>query len=225
MARLLRVSPIGVPQHIIQRGNNHQICFVCEQDFAAYAHWLIDYSVKFDVDIHAWVFMTNHVHLLCTPHSNGGISAMMQGLGRQYVRYFNCSYKRSGTLWEGRYRSCLVQEEDYLLQLYRYIELNPVRAHMIKEPSEYIWSSYQSNALGKQSRLCTPHPLYLSLGENTQDVQAAYRSLFTHQIDSKLIEDIRASVNRGMAIGNDTFKAEIEVLTGRSFRIGGFVCV
>ena len=140
---------------------------------------------------------------------------MMQGLGRQYVRYFNFSYKRTGTLWEGRYKSCLVQEEEYLLQLYRYIELNPVRANMRKYPSEYIWSSYHSNALGKQSRLCTPHPLYLSLGKNAQDIQAAYRALFTHQIEGKLIEDIRASVNRGMAIGSDKWFFHAEELIGK----------
>ena len=140
---------------------------------------------------------------------------MTQGLGRQYVRYFNFNYKRTGTLWEGRYKSCLVQDEGYLLQLYRYIELNPVRVNMVKDPSEYIWSSYQSNALGKQSRLCTPHPLYLSLGKNSQETQKAYRTLFTHQMEDRLIEDIRASVNRGMAIGCDKFKQEIEMLTDR----------
>ena len=103
MARLPRVCPVGVSQHIIQRGNNHQVCFASEEDFAAYSHWLKKYAEKFEVAIHAWVFMPNHVHLLCTPHQANGISQMMQGLGRQYVRYFNYTYKRSGTLWEGRY--------------------------------------------------------------------------------------------------------------------------
>jgi putative transposase len=166
MARLPRVSPVNVPQHIIQRGNNRQICFVSEQDFASYVSWLKEYSKKYFVDIHAWVLMTNHVHLLCTPRMNNGTSLMMQSLGRQYVRYFNCSYGRTGTLWEGRYKSCLVQAEDYLLHLYRYIELNPVRAKMIEDPADYHWSSYQINGLGKESELCTPHPIYLALHSN-----------------------------------------------------------
>ncbi|WP_435276381.1 transposase [Psychrobium sp. nBUS_13] len=215
MARLPRVSPIGVPQHIIKRGNNHQVCFASEQDFAAYAGWLKDYSSKFEVAIHAWVFMTNHVHLLCTPLNHNAISQMMQGLGRQYVRYFNHSYKRTVTLWEGRYKSCLVQEEEYLLQLYRYIEHNPVRAKMVEDPADYAWSSYQINGLGKESSLCTPHSLYISLGKDEDDRQCAYRDLFKHYVDNKLITNIRDSVNRGMAIGSEQFKREIELLTGR----------
>jgi len=215
MARLPRVSPTGVAQHIIQRGNNHQICFANKQDYSAYASWLKDYSEKFNVHIHAWVFMTNHVHLLCTPHSKGAISSMMQSLGRQYVQYFNHSYKRTGTLWEGRYKSCLVQDENYLIQLYRYIELNPVRANMVDDPAKYSWSSYQINASGKESPLCKPHPLYLSLGANAKEQQLAYRQLFASHIDGKLIDDIRESTNSGMAIGNEHFKKEIEVLTGR----------
>ena len=215
MARLPRVSPVGFPQHIIQRGNNHQVCFTSDQDFAAYANWLIDYSIKFEVGIHAWVFMSNHVHLLCTPRTEGGISAMMQGLGRQYVRYFNFTHNRTGTLWEGRFKSCLVQEDAYLLQLYRYIELNPVRANMVNTPAEYTWSSYQINALGKKSRLCTPHSLYLSLGKNKQDIQAEYRALFVDEISPSVLEEIRAGVNQGMVIGSDQFKDEIERLTGR----------
>ena len=166
MARLPWVSPVNMPQHIIQRGSNRQICFASEQDFASYVSWLKKYSKKYCVDIHAWVLMTNHVHLLCTPRMTNSISLMMQSLGRQYVRYFNCCYKRTGTLWEGRYKSCLVQAEDYLLQLYRYIELNPVRAKMIEDPADYHWSSYQVNGLGKESELCTPHPIYIALHSN-----------------------------------------------------------
>ena len=141
MAQLPRVSPEGIPQHVIQRGNNRQVCFASDDDFRAYASWLKDYAKKYQVAIHAWVFMTNHVHLLCTPHQVQGVSLMMQSLGRQYVRYFNASYKRTGTLWEGRYKSCLVQEDGYLLHLYRYIELNPVRADMVDDPANYPWSA------------------------------------------------------------------------------------
>ena len=128
MARLPRICLPDIPQHVIQRGNNRQACFGSDEDFAAYAHWLEEYARKFRVAIHAWVFMTNHVHLLLTPESDEGVSRLMQTLGRKYVRYFNYTYKRSGTLWEGRFKSCVVEAENYLLLCQRYIELNPVRA-------------------------------------------------------------------------------------------------
>ena len=163
MARLPRISPIGVPVHLIQRGNNRQTCFGAVEDFTAYIGWLKAYSKKYAVDIHAWVLMTNHVHLLCTPQQDGAVSLMMQSPGRRYVQYFNNQYQRSGTLWEGRYKSCLVQAGKYLIEVYRYIELNPVRAKMVEDPGEYVWSSYQINALGKESDLCTPHSEYLRL--------------------------------------------------------------
>ena len=220
MARLPRVCPAGVPQHIIQRGNNRLACFVSDQDCVAYVKWLKDYSKKYQVDIHAWVLMTNHVHILCTPRVTSGVSLMMQSLGRQYVRNFNNIYKRTGTLWEGRYKSCLVQTEDYLLQLYRYIELNPIRAGMVDRPSAYKWSSYQINALGKQSALCTPHVQYLALGHDMRQRQMAYRALFSSHIEGKLLEDIRLATNKGMVLGNEHFKQRIEALTGRKITSG-----
>ncbi len=128
MPRKPRASAAGVPEHIIQRGNNRQVTFTSEEDMKAYVTWLKEYAKKYEVNIHAWVLMTNHVHLLCTPMTATGISQMMQSLGRMYVMYFNKTYLRSGTLWEGRYRSCLVQEETYLLQVYRYIGIKGVRA-------------------------------------------------------------------------------------------------
>ena len=215
MARLPRISPAGVPVHVIQRGNNRQACFVSDEDHGAYVGWLKEYSKKYEVDIHAWVMMTNHVHLLCTPRQEGAVSRMMQALGRRYVRYFNFEYRRSGTLWEGRYKSCLVQVERYLLEVYRYIDLNPVRAEMVADPGEYRWSSYQINALGKFSNLCTPHPEYLALGVGPLERQKNYRALFAHHVDCELLEEIRANTNTGMAVGHDRFKEEIERLTGR----------
>jgi putative transposase len=161
--------------------------------------------------------MTNHVHLLCTPRKEDGVSQMMQSLGRQYVRYFNHCYKRTGTLWEGRFKSCLVEDEVYLLHLYRYIELNPVRAGMVGAPAEYQWSSYQVNALGKASILCTPHPLFTALGMNTVERQVCYRSLFTTNLDGMLLDDIRGAIQSGTALGNDSFKEELASLTGRRF--------
>ncbi len=215
MTRLPRICPIGIPQHVIQRGNNRQICFGGELDFIAYVKWLKEFSVKFDVDIHAWVLMSNHVHLLCTPRKLNSISQMMQALGRQYVRYFNQCHGRTGTLWEGRFKSCLVEDESYLLHLYRYIELNPVRAGIVEEPADYVWSSYQINGLSKSSSLCTPHVLYTALGRNTLERQSNYRQLFVTHIEHKLLGEIRVALNSGMALGNNKFKQELEIQTGR----------
>ena len=215
MARLPRFCPQGLPQHVIQRGNNRSICFVDEQDFSAYANWLKEYSDKFEVSIHAWVFMTNHVHLLATPNREGGLQSMMQSLGRRYVQYFNFTYKRSGTLWEGRYKSSVVQQKDYLLACYRYIELNPVRAGMVDDPSDYGWSSYRHNGLGVESKLCTPHEEYLALGRSLKERLLIYREQFKAHVDNDLKVAIRESVNKGMALGNDHFKSEVEALYGR----------
>jgi putative transposase len=215
MARLPRISPVDVPVHIIQRGNNRQVCFATEDDYGAYAGWLARYAKICRVDIHAWVMMSNHVHLLCTPRQAGSLSLMMQSLGRCYVRYFNREYQRSGTLWEGRYKSCLIQQERYLLEVYKYIELNPVRAEMVADPEDYRWSSYHVNALGQSSNLCTPHSTYLALGANAKERRKNYRALFDHYVDDELLEEIRANINKGLALGNDRFKVEIEALTGR----------
>lgn len=218
MARLTRITPAGVPVHIIQRGNNRQICFAADEDYIAYREWLTKYSREHGVGIHAWVLMTNHVHLLCTPDGDNSLSQMMQSLGRQYVRYFNQKYQRSGTLWEGRYKSCLIQEERYLLEVYRYIELNPLRANIVKNPGDYKWSSYQANGLGEKSELCTPHPEFLSLGLNSTERLSNYRTLLSHQTDNSLLEDIRLNCNKSMALGTDKFKNEMESITGRRLR-------
>jgi len=215
MARLPRIAPKDIPIHIIQRGNNRQVCFVSDDNHAAYAGWLKEYSKKYKVDVHAWIMMTNHVHLLCTPRHEKGISSMMQALGRRYVRYFNYQHKRSGTLWEGRYKSCLVESKTYLLNVYRYIELNPVRAGIVLSPGDYPWSSHRINALGKTSDLCTPHSEYMRLGADSKERCDKYRALFEHAIDEREIELIRSATNKGMIMGNDRFRKEIEVLTGR----------
>ena len=218
MARLLRIAPRNIPIHIIQRGNNRQVCFGSDDNHAAYAGWLKEYSKKYKVDVHAWVMMTNHTHLLCTPRQEKGISSMMQALGRRYVRYFNYEYKRSGTLWEGRYKSCLIESRTYLLKVYRYIELNPVRAGIVLSPEDYRWSSYRINALGKASDLCTPHPEYMMLGSDTPKRCSKYQALFEHHINEREIELIRSATNKGMVVGNDRFRKEIEALTGRRVR-------
>ncbi len=215
MARRLRVAPTGIPQHVIQRGNNRQVCFASEDDMRAYLSWLKEYAQKYKVHIHAWVLMSNHVHLLCTPQASDAVSRMMQALGRVYVRYFNHTYQRSGTLWEGRYKSCLVESESYLLQVYRYIELNPVRAGMVGDPGEYTWSSYPCNAFGKKSEMHTPHELYRALGRTDAERMERYRALFSAHVDGPLLEKIRQSLNKGLALGHERFAEQIEVLTGQ----------
>jgi len=214
MARLPRISPVNVPVHIIQRGNNRQVCFVAEEDYGRYAGWLKEYAKKYRVEVHAWVLMSNHVHLLCTPRLEGAVSQMMQSLGRSFVRYFNYEYQRSGTLWEGRYKSCLVQESRYLLEVYRCIELNPVRAEMVAAPGDYRWSSYQNNGLGMVSDLCTPHPEYLALGADPEERRRSYRALLSAHIDKELLAVIRANTKNGLTFGNDRFMEQIEALTG-----------
>ncbi len=213
MARLSRVSPIGVPQHIVQRGNNRQVCFASDEDMKAYLNWLKEFSKKYLVDVHAWVLMTNHIHILCTPYEEGAVSKMMQSIGRMYVRYYNYTYQRSGTLWEGRFKSSVIQSERYLLELHRYIELNPVRADMVDEPSEYSWSSYASNALGVETELQTPHELYLALGKTKNERLENYRQLFKAHVGVELLKEIRDSVNKGLALGNERFMTQIEELT------------
>ncbi len=215
MARLPRICLPNVPQHIIQRGNNRQVCFAGVEDFAAYAGWLDEYARKYGVAIHAWVFMTNHVHLLATPNTVDGISSLMQSLGRRYVRYFNHTYQRTGTLWEGRFRSCVVDAENYLLVCQRYIELNPVRAGMVNQPGEYAWSSFRSNGFGRPASFWSPHAVYRKLGPATETRASAYRELFKAHVDPKHADAIRSATNRNMALGNDRFKEEVARLTGR----------
>ena len=215
MARMRRLNPVDIPQHVIQRGNNRQACFTGDKDMAAYAHWLKLGAEKFGVEIHAWVFMTNHVHLLATPREQAAISKMMQYLGRVYVRYFNQAYQRTGTLWEGRFKSCIVQEETYFLGCQRYIELNPVRAGMVLEPEDYTWSSYRTNAYGVRSSIVTAHAVYMGLGGTTEERLSCYRSLFENQINRTKIEDIRTSLNQGLVLGDQRFKDQIQAITGQ----------
>ena len=150
MARLHRSCPPGYTQHVIQRGNNRAPCFGDNADRYQYMEWLTEYAQEFAVAVHAWVLMTNHVHLLATPSTEGGLSRLMQFLGRRYVRYFNKTCQRTGTLWEGRFKSCVVQGVHYALRRDVYIEMNPVRAGMVSRPGEYQHSSYRCHAAGRK---------------------------------------------------------------------------
>jgi putative transposase len=215
MPQVHRKCPAGLPVHIILRGNNRQVCFASESDFKAYAHWLFEASLKFSMKIHAWVFMTNHVHLLLTPLTSNAVSKSMQYIGRYYVRYFNFTYRRTGTLYEGRFKSSIVQSREYLLACQRYIELNPVRAGMVKDPSDYSWSSYRAHALGADVEMWTPHAEYLALGANKASRMTAYRNLFRYELEQELITEIRNASKTGMVLGNERFRKEIEQLTGQ----------
>jgi putative transposase len=200
--------------HVVQRGNNRHVCFASHADLKAYANWLLEATDKYGIDVHAWVFMTNHVHLLMTPHSADSISHCMQYLGRYYVRYFNNRYRRSGTLFEGRFKSSIVQTEKYFLNCQRYIELNPVRAGMSADPANYSWSSYGAHAFGRRATLWTPHAEYLALGATPKSRQAAYRQFFTKQLSGEVVTDIRNALNTGLVLGSDRFKEQVRELTG-----------
>ena len=215
MSRLPRLYFPACGQHVIQRGNNREACFYKEADYKAYLSFLKEAASKYQVSIHAFVLMTNHVHLLVTPRDEEGISRMMQALGRKYVQYFNFTYGRTGTLWEGRYKSTLVDTDHYLLTVYRYIELNPVRAGIVSHASEYPWSSYPSNALGKPIQLLTPHSLYLKLGKTAEGRQRAYRSLFRGRMAEQELATIREATNKAWVLGDDRFKAKIAAKSGR----------
>ncbi len=220
MPRKPRFTLPGVPQHIIQRGNNREPCFFAEQDYIRYKQDLKTACDKFHCHIHAYVLMTNHVHLLITPLTEYGISEVMQSLGRRYVRYINHEYRRSGTLWEGRFKASLVDSEAYLLTCMRYIELNPIRANMVSHPGEYYWSSYAYHAQGKRDTLIEPHPLYLSLATTPVARQHAYRELFRYHIDDLILHDIREALNQELVLGRDDFKDKIEQMTNRQTREG-----
>lgn len=210
MPRKPRFYLPGVPVHAVQRGHSRQPVFYEEDDYRAYLGWLREAAARYRCAIHAYVLMTNHVHLLVTPSDVESLSRMMQYVGRRYVPYINYHYGTSGTLWEGRYKASLVQEEGYLLTCMRYIELNPVRAGMVAHPRDYRWSSYRGNGEGREDPLITLHHLYLSLGRTSTLRKEAYRALFKAHIDENEVKNIRAAWQTGTPLGNDYFKAQVE---------------
>jgi putative transposase len=209
----------GMPQHVVQRGNNRSVCFVAEDDYRFYLYHLGDLAERHSCAVHAYVLMTNHVHLLMSPVSVDGISKLMKQLSQRYVQYFNRAYGRRGTLWEGRYRSGFVQSQDYLLRCCRYIELNPVRAGIVRHPRDYSWSSYRCNAEGAASVLVRPHAEYLGLGRTDPERRAAYSALFLNAQDPDEEAVIRMCVNGG-SLGSDRFRDEIERALGRRITAG-----
>ena len=215
MPRRARLAVAGIPWHIIQRGNNRQACFYTLADYRRYLQDLGEQSGRYGCRIHAYCLMTNHVHLLVTPDRVESAGLMMKHLGQRYVQYINRTYRRSGTLWEGRFRSCLTQNETYVLACYRYIELNPVRAGMVRHPAEYAWSSYHFNGQGVDSSLLNPHPLYNALGQSKEDCCRRYRALFHAHVESGLIDKIRQATNGNYVLGDERFSKDIELMLRR----------
>jgi putative transposase len=215
MPRLPRFFVKGQPLHAIQRGNNREAIFAAPEDYVRFREFLLDGAKRYACAIHAYVLMSNHVHLLVTPAKEDSLSKLFQSAGRRYVQYFNFSYKRSGTLWEGRYRASLIDAENYLLTCMRYIELNPVRADMVEHPSGYPYSSYHANAQGQVDPLVTPHPIYRRLAEDEASRLSAYRQLFRSQLSKTDLESIRDTLHKGWVLGDNRFKTKIEKLSGR----------
>jgi len=210
MARLPRIVVPGQPLHIIQRGNNHQTIFFADEDYYYFLECLVEAGKRHGCIVHSYVLMTNHVHLLVTPCTEYSPSRWMQAIGRRYVRYINKSYRRSGTLWEGRYKSSIIDSKHYLLTCSKYIELNPVRACMVKHPIEYRWSSYHCNANGVQDPLVVPHTVYKALGNDVEQRSRVYRDLFSVHIDNADLDCIRQAANTNGVLGNEHYREKIE---------------
>lgn len=214
MPRKPRFFLPNVPVHMIMRGNNRQAVFAEDDDYFAYRSWLREAVERYDCKIHAYVFMTNHVHLLLSAEEPANISKISQAVGRKYVPYFNHKYGKTGTLWEGRFKASSVDTEYYLLACYRYIELNPVRAGMVNDSKDYAWSSYHANALGEKDRLVTPHSVYMRLGKTKATRNEAYKNLFMEQLTSDVVSQIQKTTQTGTPLGSEKFKAQIEDLLG-----------
>jgi putative transposase len=215
MARLRRIRIAGIPAHAWVRGNNRQAIFRSEGDRIFFHRCLVDATERCGVAVHAYVLMTNHIHVLGTAASREALSKAVQCLGRRYVGYFNYLYKRTGTLWEGRFRSCPVESERYFLVCHRYVEMNPVRAGMVGDPAAFQWSSYRHNAFGEPDDLVTPHSLYNELGPSEGRRRTAYRKLFGTPIDDRTLAAIRHAGTKGWALGGKEFVDKLEELSGR----------
>ncbi len=215
MARLPRLTLPGFPHHVIQRGNNRQAIFQAVSDYQTLLGLLVENAIKFDVQIHAYVLMSNHFHLLVTPQTDDGLPHLMQAVGRSYVRYFNGAQKRSGTLWEGRYKSTLIQTDRYLLACMAYIDLNPVRAGLLAQAGDYPWSSFGHYTGQRLDKFITPHPLVWELGNTPFAREAAYAELVQAGIGSVQQQALTDSALRGWALGEPDFVADLQRRTER----------
>lgn len=212
MPRKPRFYVPGAPVHAVQRGHNRSAVFFDDLDYLEYLRCLKQAADSCGGAVHAYVLMTNHVHLLLTPERTDSVGRLFQSLGRHYVRYVNDTYQRYGGLWEGRYKCNVIESQAYLLSCMRYIELNPVRAGMVDHPAEYRWSSYASNALGVSNAVLTQHPEYVTLGRLSGHRQSVYRGLFGAESDPDELALLRRALQTGTPLGNEKFKAEIEAI-------------
>jgi putative transposase len=215
MSRLPRLYVPEIPSHVTVRGNDRQDIFHCDGDRLRFRALLLEAAERHRLAVHAYVFMSNHVHLLATGAHVLSIAKSLQSVGRRYVAYFNGRYGRSGTLWEGRYKAALVDTDGYLLACHRYIDLNPVRGGLVADPSDYSWSSNRCYAWGQADDLVTPHPLVGSLGAGDGDRSAAYRALFTQPLQDAVLQRIRFCSNHGWALGSPEFCKTLESYGGR----------
>ena len=204
--------------HLVQRGINREPCFYAEEGYHCYLHWLQKSAADWGCAVHACVLMTNHVHLLVTAERPDGPARLMQSLGRRYVQCINRAYMRSGSLWEGRYKSSAVQAETALFACMRYIELNPVRAGMVTDPAHYRWSSYRHNGSGQVDERITRHPMYQGLGLEAEERRKSYRALFRSELDDEAIGDIRLALAQSQPLGDDRFAERI------CAKVGGASC-
>jgi putative transposase len=201
MARPLRIVNTDTTQHVIHRGNNRMDIFACDADYEAFLYALQEVIIRHPIKIHTYVLMTNHVHFTVTPESGEALASAMQALGTRYVPYYNHRYRRTGHMFQGRYRSFEIDSESYWLSCARYVELNPVRAGLAATPGAYRWSSYAAHAFGKEDPLVTFHWLYLALGKTAEARQHAWRALCGAPVSDGQLAEIRASVNTGKALG------------------------
>jgi len=211
----------GIPQHVVQRGHGKQLCFLTEADYLEYRRRLASAAKRFEVSIHAYVLMTNHVHLLASSESVHGVAKLMQSVGGGYVRSFNARHGRTGTLWDGRFFSSPIGSDAYFWNCHRYIELNPVRAGMAEVPGAYRWSSYAKNAHGMVDPVVTPHPSYFSLATTPSAACSKYRELFALELADAAIREIREKLNTERAFGSEEFLIAIEATGSRSPRHRG----
>lgn len=220
MPRRSRYAIAGIAHHVVQRGHNREGVFFSDDDRSYYLECLENAAVQYDCQVHAYVLMPNHVHLLVTPRQVMGVSRMMQSIGRRYVRHINHRYRRSGTLWEGRYRACLVSNGEHLLDCQQYIETNPVRALLAPRAADYPWSSYAHNALGMASDCLTEHPSYQALGASVGLRSACYEQRSRQSLGEEALNEIRGALDGSRAYGPKQFERDLEQQLQRRIAAG-----
>ncbi|MBS1170871.1 MAG: transposase [Burkholderiaceae bacterium] len=220
MARTARLVIPNMPHHIIQSGNDRQSIFRDDADYQAFLAWLRDAARQFRVALHAYVLLPNQVHFLATPVDETGLARMMQWIGRYYVPYFNLKYSRTGTLWQGRFRTSVIESEQYFLPCCRYIEMNPVREGLVAHPADYRWSSFAHHVGDRSDSMVTDHPLYWAMGNTPFEREAAYKAWILQAVSDDEIDALSRAVAKGWTLGSDEFKIALEKRTSRRVRPG-----